>query len=129
MDMSLKEERNRELYAAYLRVMRTTRCHLEMPRRVFFGMVVESGASRFFISERMAAQYINAMERGGAVRTGVQGRRLCEDLYRVYLRKREEMRGCRKGAVIRAAVMERAPSFYILPERASDIILSGECGW
>lgn len=124
--MTLKQERNRELYAAYLRVMRREPNHLSMTRHAFFSKVVESGAPRFFISVRKAAAVIHVIELGGIPRMSRQGRRMSADLYDAYLRKREQMPGCYKHTVIQAAVMQPAPSFYLTPERAMDIILSEE---
>lgn len=116
-------ERDRELYAAFLEELRTTR---DIPLRELFARAASRPASRFWVSERRAADVISAMLRGAnpdSVEKMYPRRR---EMYEEILRRvRAKMNAdptlCMTHAVDEA-VCEPAPSFYLTDESARCII-------
>ena len=118
----LKLERNEALIKAYQEALKTNKDVNQMPLNTFVQRVINGGAPRFFISEEQAAKIISKMESGKQPKKTDVKKRLCDDLYRVYLEIAERKKGCFKYCIIEEAVHSPAPSFYIKPQRALDII-------
>ena len=119
----LKTIRNKDLMAAYYKYMKDNPgCLKRMSIVSFVDRIINGGAPRFYISELKALQIVSDIRRVTLNRKKTENLRMCYDLYNVYLEKEKEMKGCYKYAIAEEAVNSPAPSFYIKPQRAIDII-------
>lgn len=113
-------DRNRELHRNFLHILRTAR---DMPLREMFGAAASCRASRFWVSERRAADVIGRMLRGDRLENMLPKRReMFEEICR---RVRAHMAAdptlCMTHAVDRV-VFEEAPEFYMTSESVRTVI-------
>ena len=92
----LKLERNEALIKAYQEALKTNKDVNQMPLNTFVQRVINGGAPRFFISEEQAAKIISKMESGQQPKKTDVKKKLCDDLYQVYLEIAERKKGCFK---------------------------------
>jgi len=116
-------QRDRELYTAFLEELSTSR---DIPLRDIFARAAARPASRFWVSERRAADVIGAMLRGANPDTVEKMYPRRREMYGEILRRvRAKMEAdpalCMTHAVD-ATVCEPAPSFYLTDESARCII-------
>lgn len=113
-------QRNRELHAAFIDVLRTER---DVPLRDMFGMAARRPCSRFWVSETRAAEVVSQMLRGVAPRNMLPKRReMFEELTRRVRAKMEEDPSLCMTHAVCEAVCEAAPEFYLTDESARSII-------
>ena len=86
----LKLERNEALIKAYQEALKTNKDVNQMPLNTFVQRVINGGAPRFFISEEQAAKIISKMESGQQPKKTDVKKKLCDDLYQVYLEIAEQ---------------------------------------
>lgn len=117
-------QRDKELYAAFVDVLRTA--DGATPLRDMYGMAARRPASRFWVSERRAADVIGAMMRGANAETlekmYPQRRAMYEELYRRVAEKMEARPGLCMTHAVDEAVNESSPTFYLSDESAKCII-------
>lgn len=117
------KQRDKELYARFLDLLRSPG---ETPLRDLFGMAASKPASRFWVSERRAADVIGAMlsGKGEATREKMYPKR--REMYDELLRRVKALMLERPGLCMTHAVDEavnsEAPEFYMTPESARCII-------
>lgn len=114
------DHRNRELHKSFMHVLLTER---EMPLRSMFGAAAARPCSRFWVSERRAADVIGRMMRGVTVGPMLPKRREMfeEILRRVKARMAEDPGLCLTHAVA-DVIYEPAPEFYMTPESVRSVI-------
>ncbi len=113
--------RNRDLERAYHAALRKY-WHNDMVIKKFITRVVESGAPRFYITERKLLVIVSKIRKGESVGRNPDKVRMYNDLYKVYCEKEAEMPCHRKIDIASAAIHTKAPSFYIKPQQAGNII-------
>lgn len=122
---TLKEQRNKEIIATYHQI--ASRYDIsKMPFKVLIGMVQNSPASRFYMSEDRAARYISEYEQKGDVKLTGGKRRMFEDFYKVYLRQKDRMKVYYKHYIISFCLHQQAPSFYLSGQQIEKILASGK---
>lgn len=113
--------RNRELLQTLRRLIMTTD---GIPMDGLYAMAAQSPCSRFWVSEKRAAEVISRMLRGEDM--DVQGLPLRNKMYRELLRRVREWQAANPGHhltdAVFAAVNSPAPEFYVTPQSAKVII-------
>lgn len=115
------ETRNRELLRAVRRRVMDPRC--KSMTEVYAQAVMEP-CSRFWVSERRAAEVISRMLRGEDPdwKSFPLRRKMYHELYRLVLDWRAENPGHPLSDAVFAAVNSPAPEFYLTPESAAVIV-------
>ncbi|MDE6006060.1 MAG: hypothetical protein K2G67_00690 [Muribaculaceae bacterium] len=114
------EQRNRELHASFLHVLRTER---DLPLRQMFGMAALRRCTRFWVSESRAADVIGRMMRGHSLEGMNEKRReMFEEIYRRVIRRMSERPGLCMTHAVGEVILEEAPEFYLSGEAARSII-------
>lgn len=113
--------RNRELLQTLRRLIMTTG---GVPLGALYAMAAQSPCSRFWVSEKRAAEVISRMMRGEDM--DVNSLPLRNKMYRELLRRVQEWQAQNPGRpltdAVFAAVNSPAPEFYVTPESAKVII-------
>lgn len=113
--------RNRELLQTLRRLIMTTE---GVPLGALYAMAAQSPCSRFWVSEKRAAEVISRMMRGEDME--VKSLPLRNKMYRELLRRVQEWQAQNPGHpltdAVFAAVNSPAPEFYVTPESAKVII-------
>ncbi len=116
-------QRDRELYTSFMEVLRTDE---DTPLREMFALAAARPASRFWVSERRAADVIGAMLRGANPETVEkmypQRRAMYEEILRRVRAKMEADPSLCMTHAVDTTVCEPAPSFYLTDESARCII-------
>lgn len=114
------EQRNRELHASFLHVLRTER---DVPLREMFGLAALRRCSRFWVSESRAADVIGRMIRGDVLEgMNPKRREMFEEIYRRVIRRMAEDPGLCMTHAVGEVIYEEAPEFYLTGEAARTII-------
>ncbi len=122
-DKRLKEERDQDLNNAYLRVLSLLGDKVPQTSiEEIAGKTSRSPAKRFYISEERAARYIAQMERGRLCKLSPMRKMLCDDLWKVYQRIKQDKPYISKSRQIGLAVHSPAPRFYISTKRTIEIL-------
>lgn len=118
--MDLKEERNTDLIEAYDRTLKRIGCDARyMSRRFLVDLTINSPAKRFYVTVDEAAKHINSIERTGiSLARGAMVQKQYEDIYRAYLRKRNELPGLAKREIISRVIASPAERFYLETDSA-----------
>ena len=119
----LKEEMKRDLMVVYREVAQKGECKTQTEA---YEQTVSHGAPRFYVDARWAHVRISPMlrgERGHLEKMGSVQRQLYEDLFDVVVRlsQKEKFWGASLSHILRYAVQEPAPRFYIGAARMGQI--------
>ena len=114
--------RDRELYANFIQLLRNS----ELPLKDMFGAAAKMACSRFWVSERHAAEVISCMRRNADPERvermyGQKRAMYCEILRRVEQLMERQPELCLQHAVD-AVVCGEAPEFYLTGKSARVII-------
>lgn len=121
--MDFIEERNSELYAQYLKIIKQPG-HPTSDKELF-SLIADSPARQYYISIRKALYYVIQLDRGEIVSfRNPQKAEQIHDLYDRYLVLRSRMRGHRKTFIVQQAVLSPAPKFYLSWITARTIIMN-----
>lgn len=117
----LLEMRNNDLLAAYHKAL-CKHWNNNVVITKFIEQVINSGAPRFYVSERKLLAAVVKIRKGCPVGRNPEKIRMYNDLYKIYCEKEKEMPFHRKIDIAAAAIYSPAPSFYIKPQQAGYII-------
>lgn len=121
--MTITQKRNEEIRRVYNSIVSRYSINLShIPIHVVVDLVVNSPASQFYISVEQASRYITAMERGETISARDNRKELMEDLFKVYLKCKERLKGHYKNYIVSYAIHQQAPRFYVSRESIVRII-------